>query len=198
MNNIKFFQDEYFQKAFLEFEGIRVMKCDLFQTIISFVCSAAANISKIKTNIRLISQAFGEYNAKYNTFSFPRPENITNLELLKECSVGYRAKYILEISKYFAKYPLVLEELEKMNYIDAMEFLQSLPGIGSKIANCICLFALNHYEAFPVDTWIETILREEYQFVGNNKQLEMLAKEYFKEYAGYYQQYLFHYSRTKK
>ncbi|MFP4401806.1 MAG: DNA glycosylase [Candidatus Nanoarchaeia archaeon] len=198
INTIKHFEDEYFQQAFLACEGIRVMKCDVFQTIISFICSAAANISKIKNNVKLISQNFGEYSSEFNTYCFPAPEKINDLELLKKCRVGYRAKYILEVSQYFAKHPFALKELEDMNYYDAMGFLQTLLGIGSKIANCICLFALNHYEAFPVDTWIEKILKEEYKFVGNNKQLEFLAKEYFKEYAGYYQQYLFHYSRTKK
>ncbi|MFT4244561.1 MAG: DNA glycosylase [Candidatus Woesearchaeota archaeon] len=191
------FEDKIFQKAYKQHGDLRVMNTDLFQTIISFVCSSAANISKIQKNIQLISQMFGKYNKNYKVYSFPSPEQINSLEKLLECKVGYRAKYILQISEFFTQNPHILEDLYKYSYEQAHTLLCSLPGIGSKVANCICLYALKHYDAFPVDVWIKKILIEEYKFTGNEKQLEYQAKLHFGKLAGYYQQYLFEYIREK-
>mgnify|MGYP006268638887 CR=1 FL=1 len=190
-------EDNIFQEAYQKHKNLRVMNTELFQTIISFICSSASNISKIQNNIKLISQTLGEYNSKYNVYSFPKPEQINNYDTLLKCKVGYRAKYIIQVSEFFTNNPQILEDLKYYTYNQAYTLLCSLPGIGSKIANCICLFALKHYESFPVDTWIRKILREDYKFAGNDSQLEHFAKMHFGKYTGYYQQYLFQYSREK-
>ena len=194
---LELFEDEIFQKAYSNHKDLRVMNTDLFQTIISFVCSSAANISKIQKNIQLISQIFGKYDEYYKIYLFPNPIDINSLEKLLECKVGYRAKYILQISEFFAQNHHVLEDLHKYSYEQAHTLLCSLPGIGSKVANCICLFGLKHYGAFPVDVWIKKILIEEYNFTGGEKQLEYKAKLHFGNVAGYCQQYLFQYIRDK-
>ena len=198
INSLELFEDEIFQNAYKNNKDLRVMNIDLFQTIISFVCSSAANISKIQKNIQLISQSFGEYDSTYKVYSFPRPEQINLIDKLLECKVGYRAKFILKISEIFAQNPHILEDLHKYSYEQAHTLLCSLPGIGSKVANCICLFALKHYEAFPVDVWIKKILIDEYKFTGNEKELEHKAKLHFGNLAGYYQQYLFQYIRDSE
>lgn len=194
---LELFEDEIFQKVYKNHKDLRVMNTDLFQTIISFVCSSAANISKIQKNIHLISQTFGKYNEHHKIYSFPDPKDINSLEKLLKCKVGYRAKYILQISEFFTQNPHILEDLYKYTYEQAHTLLCSLPGIGSKVANCICLFGLKHYGAFPVDVWIKKILIEEYNLTGNEKQLEHKAKLHFGNLAGYYQQYLFQYIRDK-
>lgn len=191
-------EDEYFQKAFSIYKGLRIMKIDLFQTIISFVCSAAANQKKIENNIRLISEKFGKYNQEFNFYSFPQPAMINDYSKLLECKVGYRAKYILGICEYLIQNPSFLEKVYNSNYHEAKNLLITLPGIGTKVADCICLFALNHYQAFPVDTWIKKMIKSWYGYESNNqKELENYIQDKFGNLGGYYQQYLFHLLRNE-
>ena len=197
-----FMHDSYFKEAYNHYLGLKILKCDLFQTIISFVCSAAANQKKIENNIQLISEKFGLYNEKYDIYLFPTPiqlsSNIHALELLKESKVGYRAKYILSIAEKISKNPELLTQISHASYYTSHNLLTSFDGVGSKVADCICLFAIHHFEAFPVDTWIKKILFSWYDIEGNQKQLELQSKEKFGMYGGYIQQYLFHYAREKK
>ncbi|MEC8339682.1 MAG: DNA glycosylase [Nanoarchaeota archaeon] len=197
-----FSDDVYFNEAFNLYRGLKIMNIDLFQTIISFVCSAASNQKKIENNIRLISKTFGIFDEEFNMHRFPTPEQILSkentLELLLECKVGYRAKYILSICEILVKQPTYLSEILRGDYTLSHKLLMNLPGVGSKVADCICLFGLHHMQAFPVDTWIKKILSTWYAIEGSQKQLELQAKEKFGDYGGYIQQYLFHYAREKK
>lgn len=191
-------EDIYFRKAFERFGGLRILKVDLFLTIISFICSAAANQGKIEKNIRLISQSFGRYDEKFDYYFFPRPSEIDEYEKLIKCSVGYRAKYILETGKYISNNKDFLDELYVSDYKKAKQLLVRLPGVGSKVADCICLFALNHYEAFPVDTWIKKMIKSWYGYESNSqKDLEDFIQKKFGSLGGYYQQYLFHLLRKE-
>lgn len=197
-----FSDDVYFKEAFTLYRGLKIMNIDLFQTIISFVCSAASNQKKIENNITLISKTFGTFNEKFDIHSFPTPEQIlfkeNSLELLLECKVGYRARYILSICDFLVEHPSYLHEILRGDYTTSHKLLMNLPGIGSKVADCICLFGLHHMQAFPVDTWIKKILSTWYGIEGSQKHLELQAKEKFGDYGGYIQQYLFHYAREKK
>ncbi len=202
-NNLKYFQNDiHFEEAYSQYRGLKILHPDLFQTIISFVCSAASNQKKIENNIKLISKSFGIYNKKYDIHTFPTPEQIINhknpLETLLECKVGYRAKFILSIAQFLVQQPNYLNEIRKGTYEQSHILLTRLDGVGSKVADCICLFALNHFEAFPVDTWIKKILYSWYGIKGNQKELESQAKEKFGKFGGYIQQYLFHFARNKK
>lgn len=202
-NNLNYFQDDsYFKEAYSQYQGLKILNPDLFQTIISFVCSAASNQKKIENNIALISKKFGSYNKKLKCYAFPTPNVIINqqnpLEMLLECKVGYRAKFILSIAQYLSQNPNYLNEIQQSPYKEAHKLLTRLDGVGSKVADCICLFALNHFEAFPVDTWIKKILYSWYGIKGNQKELESQAKEKFGKFGGYIQQYLFHFARNKK
>lgn len=197
-----FSDDVYFNEAFNLYRGLKIMNIDLFQTIISFVCSAASNQKKIENNIRLISKKFGTFNGEFNIYRFPTSEQILSkentLELLLSCKVGYRAKYILSICEFLVEQQTYLDEILRGDYTTSHKLLMNLPGIGSKVADCICLFGLHHMQAFPVDTWIKKILSTWYAIEGSQKQLELQAKEKFGDYGGYIQQYLFHYAREKK
>lgn len=191
-------EDTYFSKAYTLYKGLRIMKIDLFQTIISFVCSAAANQKKIENNIRLLSKNFGKYNEKYDFYEFPKPEDIDSYSKLLECKVGYRAKYIMGICEYLIQNPDFLNKLFKSDYSHSKNLLINLPGVGTKVADCICLFALNHYQSFPVDTWIKKMIKSWYGFESNNqKDLEEFVQNKFGDLGGYYQQYLFHLLRNE-
>lgn len=181
--------------------GLRLINQDLWQCIVGFVCSSAANIEKIKTNCRLIAHYFGEkieFEGK-SYYLFPNPGQINDITKLQLAKTGYRAQYIYAINKIVNQNPKLLEEIKQANQHQAMELLTTLPGIGTKIANCIVLFSLKHYEAFPIDTWVKKIFEKYY--IGEKttiKQIEHHIENAFPKgtYRGYTQQYLFHYERN--
>lgn len=193
--------DPYLNLALNKYRGIRVQNLDLFQTIITFVCSAASNMSKIKTNLNLISKFFGTKVIYENKvfYTFPKPGSINDLEKLKEAKTGYRAKYIFQINQLLNKNPNLLEDIKNSNYKNAKQQLILLPGVGSKVANCICLFALNHKEVFPIDTWVKQIIEKLYlkKKAKNLKEIEEYIQNNFGENKGLKQQYLFHYFRNQ-
>lgn len=196
---LKEIDDKHLLLALEKYWGLRLINQDLWQTIISFICSSASNIPKIKTNLKLISKYFGNKiifdNKEY--YTFPKPGKIDNIEKLKQAKTGYRAKYIYETNKIIKQNPKLLDEIKNANYKDAKKILMTLPGIGTKVADCICLFSLGHQEAFPIDTWIKQILEELYleKQTKTIKELEEFIEKHFNENKGLKQQYLFHWAR---
>lgn len=188
--------------AVKKYWGLRIIKQDLWQTIVGFVCSAAANIEKIKTNIQLISRVFGEkvvFEGKIY-YLFPELGTLIDEEKLKEAKTGYRSKYLFKINQEILKNPSLLEEIGLSEEAEALSLLQTLPGVGSKVANCIALFSLQNYECFPVDTWIAKIMNNYFLLESNlsPKQIEKKIDDFFPKgnYRGIHQQYLFHYERN--
>ncbi len=194
------FDDEHLLLALEKYWGLRLIKQDLWQCIISFVCSSASNIPKIKKNLKLISEFFGEKKQFENKiyYTFPQQGKIDNYEKLIHAKTGYRAKYIFEINKIVKQNPQILEQIKNADYKHAKKLLMQFPGIGTKVSDCICLFALEHKESFPIDTWIKQILEELYhdKQIKTIKQLEQFIEQYFKSNKGLKQQYLFHYARN--
>ena len=186
------FNDEYLLIALEKYWGLRLIRQDLWQCLIGFVCSSASNIPKIKTNLKLMIKEFSDDE------TFPKPSQLNNLEKLKKCKTGYRAKYIYEINNIVKENPNLLEEIKKQDYKNSKELLMKFPGVGSKVADCICLFALNHKEAFPIDTWVKQIIEKLYlkKETKNLKEIENFVNNYFKGHKGIKQQYLFHYARN--
>ena len=184
--------DEYVKLALEKYWGMRIVQSELWQTIISFVCSSASNISKIKMNLRLIIENFSLDG------TFPKFGELNDLEKLKFCKTGYRAKYIYEINKMFLEDPTLYERILNSDYKTSKELLMSMPGVGSKVADCICLFSLRHLEAFPVDTWIKQIIERLYLDKKTSlKEIEKyIEKKFNSKYKGIIQQYLFHYVRN--
>lgn len=190
------------QLSLEKYWGLRIIKQDLWQTIVGFVCSAAANIDKIKTNIRLISEFFGEkveFEGKIY-YLFPKPGSLVDEEKLKQAKTGYRAKYLYEINNIVLQNPNILKEIEESNPQKSIELLKEFPGIGSKVADCIALFSLQNYECFPVDTWIAKIMLKYFLPQDNlsAKQIEKEIDNHFPKgkFRGIHQQYLFHYERN--
>lgn len=194
--------DKQLEIALKKFWGLRIIKQDLWQTIVGFVCSAAANIEKIKTNIQLISKAFGEEvefeGKRYHLF--PEPGTLIDEKKLKEAKTGYRSKYLFEINKIILQNPHLLREIEESTPQKSIELLKEFPGIGTKVADCIALFSLQNYECFPVDTWIAKIMIKYFLFRDNltPKQIEKEIDNFFPKgnFRGIHQQYLFHYERN--
>lgn len=189
---------KYVDDSFLNLAktDLRVMHQDVWEALISFVCSAAANIPKIQKNLEALSKTFGKKvlfeGEEY--YAFPDVGSLNDLEKIRLCGVGYRAKYLFEINKVVdAKF---LETLKKKSYEDAKQMLITLPGVGEKIADCVCLYSLGHHQAFPLDVWMKRVLKENYGKEGSYEDLSKWARTYFGEYAGWAQQHLYHFARN--
>ena len=201
ISDLKNIDDKYLLEAVEKFWGLRLMKQDLWQCIISFVCSQNSNIPKIKSSLKKICEIFGEKKEAFGKvfYLFPRLGEINDLNKLKQCSVGYRAKYIYDINKILSEDKDLFKNIEFADYFKARAFLKRLSGIGSKVADCICLFGLSHTDAFPIDVWIKRVLEEIYiKKKVSMKEMEKFVESYFGKNRGLKQQYLFYYVKYLK
>jgi N-glycosylase/DNA lyase len=209
-------KDEHIRKALREFWGLRIIKQDPWECLISYICATYKSIAAIRNMLFKLSKKFGEKMAfdDCDFYTFPAPEKLakTSESDLMECGLGYRAKYVLATSKRILENDFSLESLRKMPYQQAKKELASFPGVGLKVADCVLLFSLGKREAFPVDVWVKRVILKHYaahfpnQFIEkilnhdslSNREYEKLnefGRTYFGEYAGYAQEYLYHYER---
>lgn len=187
-------KDRHVAKAISSYKGLRIVRQDPWETLISYICSAAANIPKIQKNVNNLGEAFGKKIrlGDYSTYSFPKKEEIKELCTIKECGCGFRSRYIFETSRKADE--RWLNSLKKMKYEDAKKELTKLPGVGEKIADCVLLFSLGFGEAFPVDVWIKRVMERLYfnNKTTSEKKIREFAKKKWGNYAGYAQQFLYH------
>jgi 8-oxoguanine DNA glycosylase, N-terminal domain./HhH-GPD superfamily base excision DNA repair protein. len=185
--------DNFLKEAALYGKGIRILRQDPFEALISFIISQNKNIPSIKNCIERICEAYG--NRKEDTasgivyYTFPTPDKLAEAkkEDLRSLKLGYRDEYIIEASRAVINGTLNLEALKVCSHDEAVKTLKSIRGIGDKVANCVSLYGLHHIEAFPVDVWMKRVLSEYY----NNK----FDTENYRGYAGIVQQYMFYYIR---
>ena len=142
------------------------------------------------------------YGGRPLQFAFPTPERIAAASEaeLRACKMGFRAPNLLAAAHQIAGGGFELEKIRQLNYAAARAELMKLRGVGGKIADCVLLFAYGFDGAFPVDTWIERALQELYfpRRRASGKRLRKFADTHFRPHAGYAQQYLFHFVRTRK
>jgi N-glycosylase/DNA lyase len=136
-------------------------------------------------------------------FTYPQPERLAEASEaeLRTCKLGYRAKNLLGTARMIAGGEVDLRRIEKMDDESARAELCRLPGVGEKVANCALLFGFGRLAAFPIDVWIERVLREIYfkrKRKVTAKRLRDFSAEYFGPHGGYAQQYLFHHARKSK
>ncbi|NLK26903.1 MAG: 8-oxoguanine DNA glycosylase [Clostridiales bacterium] len=187
--------DDFLKKAAEYGRGIRILKQEPFEALISFIISQNKNIPAIKSCIEAICKQYGERKinkelggAEY--YIFPRPEVLAQArcEDLRQCKTGYRDQYIIRAAQAVASGKLDLDSLIKCSHEEAVETLKSIHGVGIKVANCVSLYGLHHIEAFPVDVWIKKILKEIYQ--------DKFDLNAYHGFAGIVQQYMFYYIRS--
>ncbi len=182
-------EDVYLKTAADFGSGIRILRQDLWEMIVSFLISQQNNIPRIRRCIQNICEAYGkkQKNRQGTYYSFPEPEVLAMLgeDDLKACNLGYRSKYVVRTAKSIAGHELDLEEISKMPYLTAREELLKLYGVGEKVADCICLYALHKFEAFPVDTHIRQALEQHYG--------QGFPTDKYEGFQGVMQQYIFYY-----
>ena len=192
--------DETMRNAIEFGNGIRILKQDFFECLISFIISQQNNIPRISKAVEGFSQLFGkekEYNGeKY--YAFPTPFEVADINEkdLEPLKLGYRNPYIIEAISKVNSGDLSGEELEGMSYDDAKKKLLSVKGIGNKVADCILLFSLGKFESFPVDTWIKKAMQTLYGI--DEKNISDYKDVNYGKYSGFAQQYIFYYMRSGK
>lgn len=192
-----FHKDRILQKCIGHGYGIRILRQNVWETIISFICSANNNIPRIEKILQTLCMCFGE---KFewqgcNYYTFPTPQRLAELELKQFAPLraGYRDKYILGTAKMIADGKLDLEGIQSLSTPQLRKELCKLPGVGPKVADCIMLFSMSRYEVFPKDIWTKRILHEAYEV--DNGQEDLFVSSHFGIYAGIAQQYLYYYFR---
>lgn len=171
--------DTLLQKAKVYGEGIRILNQDFWEMCVTFILSQNNNIPRIQKCIKAICEK--------NDGLFPNPAELYGMDL-SGLGLGYRDEYLKDMARVVLDGVIVESELREMSYIEAMEKLKEVKGVGDKVANCICLFGLHKMEACPIDVWMRRVLEEDYQAV--------MPLWVSSPYAGYYQQLAFYYKRS--
>lgn len=181
-------------------KGIRILKQNLFETLISFIVSANNNIKRIQMILERLREKLGSKVGDF--YAFPTREQLkgASVEFFKEIGAGYRADYLYKVVREIDNN--TLNDWQKLDTKDLRNKLISLSGVGPKVADCVLLFGYGRQDVFPVDTWIEQMYVKFYcsnsQIVPNREKIrENLVKE-FGNLSGYAQQYLFYSMRSRE
>ena len=173
--------DDFLKSAATYSSGMRILRQDYWETLVSFIISQNNNIPRIKKSIEALCKKFGKPMTKYGItyYSFPRRAEVNHIKLedLADLGLGYRDKYIYNICTCS---PHLLAP--------SYENLLTLPGIGPKVASCIMLFGAHDLTQCPIDTWMKKVLSEVY----NNK----FDFTLYAGFEGYVQQLMFYYYRN--
>jgi N-glycosylase/DNA lyase len=211
-------RDRYMRRAIQGFAGLRLVRQEPWECLVSYICATYKNIPAIKRMIYALAMRLGE-RLTFNDHEFhifPKPGDLAraSLEDLRACELGFRAPRVLKTARILYEQEFSLDALKEMSYERAKRELLSLPGIGHKVADCVLLFSLDKLEAFPVDVWIKRAMLEFYAgkfqktfskpLSGKKSptpteyaKFSSFGRKHFGEYAGYAQEYLFAFSRSR-
>jgi N-glycosylase/DNA lyase len=202
---LSFPDDDPMRRSVTACRGLRLLRQDPWECLASFILSSTKQIIQIQQIVALLCARFGQPilapDGHEPLFSFPGPERLAVCSEtdLRDCKMGFRAPYLLQTARMLVSGEVNLLGLRHSTADAARDQLLKLPGVGIKIANCVLLFAYGFQSAFPVDVWIMKALRQLY-FPRRRISLRRVQKftaTHFGRNAGYAQQYLFHYMRTK-
>jgi N-glycosylase/DNA lyase len=209
-------KDSHIGKALKEYWGLRLIRQDPLECLFSYICATYKSIPAIKHMLNNMAKKFGEKIVldNFEFYTFPESERLakaTEKDLLS-CGLGYRAKYVHETARIINQGSVDLGALRKLPYAEAKKELMEFPGVGAKVADCVLLFSLDKTEAFPVDVWVKRVIINHYGDKldpelakklsnhsslsnGDYERLNNFGRNYFGKYAGYAQEYLYHYER---
>ena len=187
-------RDPFLWEAAEQEKGIRILRQDPWEMLITFIISQNKNIPGIRRCVEFLARSCGEKKLDSRGipyYSFPTPQELASLseDALAECRLGYRCKYVKAAAEAVLTEKISLEELITADEKSAMKSLTALYGVGTKVANCVSLFGLHHVDAFPIDVWVKRILSQEYP--------NGYPREHYSPYNGIYQQYMFAYYRHR-
>ncbi len=182
--------------------GLRIIRQPKWECLATFIASTRKKVAHIRQISLALRNRFGDPRKinKHVIYTFPSPQRLaqSSEQKLRECALGYRAKSLLATARLVSSGEANLKAWSALSDVDLRARLCWLPGVGAKVANCVMLFAYGRLRSFPIDVWIERVLREKY-FPRKKKMtaqgLREFSETYFGEHGGYAQQYLFHHTR---
>jgi len=183
--------------------GLRIIRQPKWECLATFICSSMKQVAHIRQISLALRKRFGEQrrigDQLVYTFASPRRVAQASEKELRDCKLGYRTKNLRATARFVSSGQADLEAWSALSDAELRKQLCALPGVGPKIANCVMLFAYERLQAFPIDVWIERVLRQHY-FSSRKKmtaqRLRQFSETYFGEHGGYAQQYLFHHARS--
>src|SRR6266852_1583050 len=185
--------------------GLRIIRQPKWECLATFICSSVKQVAHIRQISRALRERFGDARKidHYTVYTFPSQAQLakSSEKELRECALGYRAPNLLATARLVDSRAADLDALAALPDVDLREKLCELPGVGAKVANCVMLFAYERLRAFPIDVWIERVLKEKYfrrRRKVTGQRLRAFSETYFGKHGGYAQQYLFHHARMNK
>jgi N-glycosylase/DNA lyase len=183
-------------------QGLRIIRQPRWECLATFITSSMKQVAHIRQISHTLRKRYGQRLSIFDReiSTFPPARRIAELteQELRACALGYRAKNLLATARLVANGEAKLEQWNSLSDDALRAHLCDLPGVGAKVANCVMLFAYERLRAFPIDVWIERVLKQKY-FPRRRKvtapQLRAFCETYFGEHGGYAQQYLFHHAR---
>ena len=155
--------DQCLSSALSRYRGLRLLRQDPWETLVTFVISSVSNISKISHCIEGLCQTFGSQLRFYGSLrhSFPSAQVLakSSEQELRSVGLGFRARFVKEIAQCVVETDFDVGILRNYSYGQAKDWLMGLPGVGPKVGDCTMLYGLDKLESFPVDRWIERGLK---------------------------------------
>ncbi|MBN1677218.1 MAG: 8-oxoguanine DNA glycosylase [Candidatus Thermoplasmatota archaeon] len=186
--------DPVLARGMRDVRGLRIVKTDEWECLVSFVLATYANIPRITRMVETLCTMFGdEVTEGVHAFPDIRRLGQASEKELAGCGLGYRAKYVGALSSCLTGGDI--RRMRRLPFEDLRSELVGLPGVGNKVADCVALFGFGRLEAFPIDVWMARALKRLYGVGGTYKALHEFASDRFGEYAGYAQEYLYYNER---
>lgn len=195
--------DDIMQRAVSFGSGIRLLRQEPWEALISFILSSNNRIPRIMKIIEKLSEMYGnelEYDGK-KYYGFPTAANLAagSPEQIQECRAGYRCRYISQTAASVASGEFDLQELKLLDTPEAKKYLMQLSGVGGKVADCVLLYSGTKQDVFPADVWVKRVMQELYfRREASIHEIHQFASDKFGEFSGIAQQYLFYYAREQK
>jgi N-glycosylase/DNA lyase len=197
--------DPVMNAARLFCRGLRIIRQPKWECLATFICSSMKQVAHVRQISLALRCRFGARRriGDHMVYTFPTAQRIARASEsdLRDCALGYRARNLLMTARLVGSGKAGLKAWSALPDTDLREKLCALPGVGMKVANCVMLFAYERRRAFPIDVWIERVLKQQY-FPRRKKITELRLREfaetYFGEHGGYAQQYLFHHARRAR
>lgn len=186
--------DTYLTEAAECGKGIRILRQDPWEMLVTFIISQRKNIPAIRSAVEVLCERYGEKipASHESLYAFPSPQALAAVSesQLRDCGLGYRAPYVADAARQASGGELDLQLLWNLPDQELLESLEAVKGVGIKVASCIGLFAYGRTQIAPVDTWIRRVIQERYQ-----------GLDPFPRYgsaAGILQQYMFYHALYHK
>jgi N-glycosylase/DNA lyase len=195
--------DPFMRQVLSSVRGLRLLRQEPWHCLCSYLLSSSNRVERIDSLVKEIARRWGKSHtvAGRQVHALPAPGQLARCDEpgIRSCGAGFRSPFLLRAARRIAAGEIDLESIGRMPYEQAKQTLMTLDGVGDKIADCVLLFAFSKFEAFPVDVWIKKAIQQIYfdSRPINNKEIRRFAREHFGRYAGYAQEYIYYYARTR-